>query len=520
MFAAGLARLRLAPARCGCCCSSARAGAWARAAALLIAAFEVLDAGESRAGRRLWLGAALIGTAAGPAIGGVLTELFDWRAIFAVQVPLAPRGGARVRAPASPRGERGRVGAAGDRAPGRTAAERRPLVARRRRADAAPLRRARRRHCAERGRRLGGRAPPRRARPLARPLAALAFTAAAFTAVLFLLVLELVAGLRDLADPGRARRHRPAARRARRRGDPRASRGRRRSPARCCSPAARRALAFLPAPTIAWTIVPQILAGAGMGLALPALSPERDVRRGRAQPRRAPRRDRARARDPRAGRHRAAHRRDRHARSCRAPSLVLDAQIDPLKKLQLAPGAARRRRRRPPARARCSDAVDARRAEFADDAAVYDRLAGRLDDVVVGAIQDAFRIAYLIAAALALLAAALLITAWRRPAVWLAAAAAAGCVVVYAVEHDAEAPPPVVLAGSLPGARPARAPAASPARSRSRRSSSSTRRRARPASRARSSRWRSSTPTAREQFEHEHGVDPRSTIPLLSLLGG
>ena len=58
-------------------------------AAALLAAFQVLDAGESRTGRRLWLGAALVGTAAGPAIGGVLTEVFDWRAIFFVQAPLA-----------------------------------------------------------------------------------------------------------------------------------------------------------------------------------------------------------------------------------------------------------------------------------------------------------------------------------------------------------------------------------------------------------------------------------------------
>src|SRR3954468_16722952 len=58
-------------------------------AAALIAAFAVLDAGASRSGRRLWLGAALIGTAAGPAIGGALTEAFDWRAIFIIQAPLA-----------------------------------------------------------------------------------------------------------------------------------------------------------------------------------------------------------------------------------------------------------------------------------------------------------------------------------------------------------------------------------------------------------------------------------------------
>src|SRR4051812_36079452 len=49
----------------------------AGAAAALLTAFDVLEAGASRTGRRWWLGAALVGTAAGPAIGGVLTELFD-----------------------------------------------------------------------------------------------------------------------------------------------------------------------------------------------------------------------------------------------------------------------------------------------------------------------------------------------------------------------------------------------------------------------------------------------------------
>src|SRR4051812_10675868 len=58
-------------------------------AAALIAAFDVLDAGSSPSGRRLWIGAALIGTAAGPAIGGALTEVFDWRVIFIVQAPIA-----------------------------------------------------------------------------------------------------------------------------------------------------------------------------------------------------------------------------------------------------------------------------------------------------------------------------------------------------------------------------------------------------------------------------------------------
>ena len=42
-----------------------------------------------------------IGTALGPALGGVLTELFDWRAIFAVQAPLAAAAVAAALHPAA-----------------------------------------------------------------------------------------------------------------------------------------------------------------------------------------------------------------------------------------------------------------------------------------------------------------------------------------------------------------------------------------------------------------------------------
>lgn len=37
----------------------------------------------------IWVAAGTLGTAVGPALGGILTEVFDWRAIFAVQAPLA-----------------------------------------------------------------------------------------------------------------------------------------------------------------------------------------------------------------------------------------------------------------------------------------------------------------------------------------------------------------------------------------------------------------------------------------------
>jgi predicted MFS family arabinose efflux permease len=60
------------------------------AAALLSGALELLSAHAGRdRGRRLWSGAATAGLAVGPALGGALTEAFDWRVIFVAQVPVA-----------------------------------------------------------------------------------------------------------------------------------------------------------------------------------------------------------------------------------------------------------------------------------------------------------------------------------------------------------------------------------------------------------------------------------------------
>jgi predicted MFS family arabinose efflux permease len=60
-------------------------------ALLLAASLRALAAfcGSPSRGAAVWTTAGTIGAAAGPALGGVLTQLFDWRAIFAVQVPLA-----------------------------------------------------------------------------------------------------------------------------------------------------------------------------------------------------------------------------------------------------------------------------------------------------------------------------------------------------------------------------------------------------------------------------------------------
>ena len=60
-------------------------------AAAVCAALELLPylAGGDRGAARSWAAAGIAGAAIGPAIGGLLTQVFSWQAIFAVQVPLA-----------------------------------------------------------------------------------------------------------------------------------------------------------------------------------------------------------------------------------------------------------------------------------------------------------------------------------------------------------------------------------------------------------------------------------------------
>ncbi len=67
----------------------------------------------------IWIAAGTLGTAVGPALGGVLTEAFDWRAIFAFQAPLAAAAvvaaldsRARALPPPSPISERVPLGSA------------------------------------------------------------------------------------------------------------------------------------------------------------------------------------------------------------------------------------------------------------------------------------------------------------------------------------------------------------------------------------------------------------------------
>ena len=61
------------------------------AALLVIAALGLLreTAGSEMRAVRLWVGAGVFGAAFGPAVGGILTQLLGWESIFLVQVPLA-----------------------------------------------------------------------------------------------------------------------------------------------------------------------------------------------------------------------------------------------------------------------------------------------------------------------------------------------------------------------------------------------------------------------------------------------
>jgi MFS family permease len=57
-------------------------------AALLVGALPALSSLSGR-GASLWAGAGVFGAALGPALGGALTEVFSWRAIFYAQAPVA-----------------------------------------------------------------------------------------------------------------------------------------------------------------------------------------------------------------------------------------------------------------------------------------------------------------------------------------------------------------------------------------------------------------------------------------------
>ena len=160
------------------------------------------------------------------------------------------------------------------------------------------------------------------------------------------------------------------------------------------------ALAWLPSASVAWTFAPQALAGIGMGMALPAfageLLPERTAR------------EAARLLTIRhvgialvliALAPLIAHRLDvvtEHAQE-QGVALVLDAKLPPQDKLTLAPallGGVEAERPRAGLRTALADNG---RGYTGEERTTYDQLAQRADDVLVSAVGDAFRIAFVIA---------------------------------------------------------------------------------------------------------------------------
>lgn len=351
----------------------ARAGQAIGAAAAIVLAFAVLRERPTRPGRRhhdLWLAASIWGTAAGPALGGALTQAFSWRAIFLVQAPVVIAAALLYRTAGAP-----------------TLAAEEDV--------AAPIGAASYRQTA---------------------VIALGAAAAALSAVLFLLVLLLVTagGLSPLHAalvlsvlPAAAL----AAPQMRGSAAVRAALG-------CLAiSAALVMLAFLPGPALGWLIVPELLAGLGMGLALPALAGELLPERTTAQASRlltirfagialtlivlAP---------LIAGQLQNATDRGR----LQGVAALVESPLSPEAKLSLAPSLAGSLQSDNPRQALASTIAHASSGLSAQDRHALVNLESEGDAIIFAVAGDGLRDAFLIAAALALIAALLVRPPGRR----------------------------------------------------------------------------------------------------------
>jgi MFS family permease len=484
------------------------------AAAALVAGFAFLRGG------RLWTAAAVFGTAVGPALGGALTQAFDWRAIFLFQVPLA-----LAAAAACVLAREAAVPAEAD-----ADAQAEPVALWTRPEAAAPGSAAAPGAAVSPGSAVasgsGAAAAPGSGTAFGRTGAfvALAALSAALTGVLFLLVLLLVSGwsLEPLAAAAAVSVLPLAAfAGARIRGDAalRASAG-------CALVGAGvLALAALPGAAWGWIVAPQVLAGLGMGMALPALA-------GPLLPERTPG-------------HAAALLSVRHAGITlallllapvaaaqlddavvevreRGAALILDAKLPPLDKIELAGPLVADLDPADP-RDALRESLEAQAGRFADDpeqAREYARLSERADETLLAGIDGSFRIAFLIAGGLALAGAAAALPRTphgRRIALGVALAALA-LPAGHALVRPALAPDPVVIADPCaPRDLPATGgidglvqDAALVALDRA-------------ACRYGSSREELALAMADEDharaYRERHGIDPRSTDGLLDLLG-
>jgi MFS family permease len=351
------------------------------AAAGLVSAFALLDGGRPGPGRRIWVAASVFGIAVGPALGGALTQAFSWRAIFFAQAPIVLPGllVALQAARADP----------ADWLPAESERVHSPL----------PW----------------------------RPAIALALVSASLTAVIFLVVLLLVSGWSiEPLTAALAVSVLPVAAIASSRipGDPLIR-------AVCGSllvAGGVACLALLPGASAWWTVIPQVLAGAGMGLALTSLSGELLPERNR--------REVARLLAIR-------HAGIAIALAALAPlisshltstidtareqgtAVVLDANLPPQDKIEIAPDLFGSINTDDP-RGQLHQAITNAQSNLGEDEATeLGHLGDRLDDVVTSAVRSAFRPAFIVTSILALLAALLLLTGLDRAASALARRAVA-----------------------------------------------------------------------------------------------
>jgi hypothetical protein len=216
------------------------------------------------------------------------------------------------------------------------------------------------------------------------------------------------------------------------------------------------ALAFLPTASVAWTILPQLAVGAGIGLALPALG-------GRLLP-------------ERNGRDAARLLSIRHVGIAlvllilapiaqseldstlaetreRGAAIILDAPIDPRVKLDIAPKLSESVETEDPRGGLEQVFTDGRSEVDEDERGDYDELTERADEVLVAGVNDGFATAFLVGAGLALVAALLLVPvalgytlAGVRPALAVGAVAVAALAVGgYTLAADSDRPPEVVI---------------------------------------------------------------------------
>ena len=189
------------------------------------------------------------------------------------------------------------------------------------------------------------------------------------------------------------------------------------------------ALAFLPSNDVVWLLVPECVAGVGMGLALAPLLeqllPETTARR------------------------RAANLAIRHLgvtaalvvlapviahdlgaaverAKLRTIAVVLDAPVQPSEKIRMAPALVATVHADRPLAAVRQDARSVRRDVDSSERPLFDALFQRVEDVFVRAASDAFRNAFLIASALAFAAALVLFSRASRDAALAALVCRAG----------------------------------------------------------------------------------------------